>query len=108
MPDRDSQFGIVWLSDDGLAPVGCACEIVRGAVAYGRRAPEHHEPRHAALAVLRRQDELAYPAGEVELLDDDEDDPDSEARRARRTTRYAALVEQATDERPDARSAGAR
>jgi len=22
-----SEFGIVWLSDDGLRPIGCACEI---------------------------------------------------------------------------------
>ena len=21
------EFGIVWLSDDGLRPIGCACEI---------------------------------------------------------------------------------
>ena len=53
-----------------------------------------------ALAVLRRQDESAYPAGEIELLDDDEEAPDSEARQ-QATDAYAALVEQATDERPD-------
>jgi len=25
--DGESEFGIVWLSDDGLRPIGCACEI---------------------------------------------------------------------------------
>src|SRR5881392_1450360 len=23
----DQEFGIVWLSDDGLRPIGCACQI---------------------------------------------------------------------------------
>jgi len=26
---RDSEFGIVWLSDDGLRDIGCACRIDR-------------------------------------------------------------------------------
>ena len=25
--ERESEFGIVWLSDEGLRPIGCACEI---------------------------------------------------------------------------------
>jgi Lon protease-like protein len=25
--ERESEFGIVWLSDDGLRPIGCAVEI---------------------------------------------------------------------------------
>ena len=25
--EEESEFGIVWLADDGLRPVGCACEI---------------------------------------------------------------------------------
>lgn len=98
--DRDSQFGIVWLSDAELAPVGCACEIVRvlSRMDDGRLNIMSRGTR--ALAVLRRQDELAYPAGEVELLDDDDEEPDPGAR-AGAVEAYAALVEQATDERPD-------
>src|SRR5688572_2657162 len=98
--DRDSQFGIVWLSDAELAPVGCACEIVRvlSRMEDGRLNIMTRGTR--PLAVLRRQDELAYPAGEVELLDDVEEEPD-QAARAQALDAYAALVEQATDERPD-------
>jgi Lon protease-like protein len=51
--------------------------------------------------LLRRIDDMAYPAGEVEMLDDDgeapADDVGAEARE-----RYADLVEQVTDERPAA------
>ena len=97
---RDSQFGIVWLSDAELAPVGCACEIVQVLSRMDDGRLNIMSRGTQALAVLRRQDELAYPAGEIELLDDDEEDPDSEARQ-QATDAYAALVEQATDERPD-------
>ncbi len=65
----EREFGIVWLSDEELKPVGCACEIERGARAHGRRAPEH--PRCAArrpFRLLERQDDLPYPAGVVEFL----------------------------------------
>jgi Lon protease-like protein len=49
--------------------------------------------------LLRRIDDLPYPAGDVELLHDGEEaaaDGGDEARR-----RYAELVERVTDERPD-------
>ena len=50
---QESQFGIVWLSDEELKPVGCACEIERGARADGRRAHEHPRPRHAPVPAAR-------------------------------------------------------
>ena len=25
--DEESEFGIVWMAEDGLRPIGCACEI---------------------------------------------------------------------------------
>jgi len=98
--DRDSEFGIVWLSDAELAPVGCACEIVRvlSRMEDGRLNIMTRGTR--ALAVLRRLDELAYPAGEVELLDDADEEPDPDAHEEAMGA-YADLVEQATDERPD-------
>ena len=50
--------------------------------------------------LLRRIEDLPYPAGDVELLDDLEDG-DPEAAAAARA-RYADLVERVTDERPEA------
>src|SRR3712207_9364768 len=69
--EEPSEFGIVWLSEDGLRPVGCACEIAEvlermpdgrlNLVARGTRP----------FRIEARQDELPYPAGTVELLEED-------------------------------------
>src|SRR6187200_3155033 len=98
--EEEGEFGIVWIADDGLRPVGCACEIAEvlermpdgrlNLVARGTRA----------FRIERRQDELAYPAGVVEFLEDsaEEADPDLAAETQ---SAYADLVRQATDRDPD-------
>ena len=50
--------------------------------------------------LLRRVEDLAYPAGDIELLEDDGDATDSHAVAARSS--YAEVVEKVTDERPSA------
>jgi Lon protease-like protein len=99
--EEGSEFGIVWLSDDGLRPIGCACEIAEvlermpdgrlNLIARGTRA----------FRIEARQDELAYPAGTVEFLADRPEELDSEAAEAAHKA-YAELVEQATDRAPQA------
>jgi Lon protease-like protein len=97
----EKEFGIVWLSDDGLREVGCACSIERvlermedgrmNLLARGTRP----------FRVIERQGHLAYPAGVIEFLEDRPEsiDPDllSEAREA-----YAQLVQRVTDSEPEA------
>jgi Lon protease-like protein len=97
--EADSEFGIVWLSDDGLRPIGCACEIaeVLQRMEDGRMNILTRGTR--PFKIVERQEELAYPAGEVEFLDDKPEEPDPEALGAAREV-YAELVETATDERP--------
>jgi Lon protease-like protein len=97
----ETEFGIVWLSDDGLRETGCACAI--------ERVMERMEDGRMNLLtrgtrpfrVIERQAHLAYPAGVVEFLEDrvEEIDPDlaQDARDA-----YAELVRRATDDEPDA------
>jgi Lon protease-like protein len=94
--DRGSEFGIVWLSDDGLKPVGCACEIteVLERMDDGRLNLLTRGTR--AFRIVERQDDLPYPAGVVEFLADREEEPDEEVARAAREA-YAKLVEEATD-----------
>ena len=94
------EFGIVWMSDDGLREIGCSCVIDRvlermedgrvNLVARGTRP----------FRILERQGHLAYPAAIVEFLDDVEEvgDPDSAA--AARTA-YGELVTRATDRTPE-------
>jgi Lon protease-like protein len=108
------EFGIIWLSDEELQDVGCACEVERvlerlddgrlNILARGTRP----------FRLLERQDELPYPAGVVEFLDDElETEPDEHAvaldpappdvdgthedAAAQARELYRELVEQATD-----------
>src|SRR5215207_6259006 len=98
--EEECEFGIVWVADDGLRPVGCACEIAEvlerlpdgrlNLVARGTRA----------FRIEARQEELAYPAGIVEFLPDRLEEIDAAAADDAHAA-YAELVEQATDRTPD-------
>jgi Lon protease-like protein len=98
--EADGEFGIVWLSDDGLRPVGCACEIseVLERTEDGRMNILTRGTR--PFRIVARQEHLPFPAGEVEFLEDKDEEPDADAREEAHAA-YAALVEQATDQRPD-------
>jgi Lon protease-like protein len=99
--EQGTEFGIVWLSDDGLKDVGCSARITRVLEKFddGRMniLVEGAEP----FRLLRRIEDLPYPAGDVEPLVDDEpeDEASGSADAARR--RYSDLVNEVTDERPD-------
>ncbi len=94
--DGEREFGIVWLSEEELKPVGCACEIERvlERMDDGRLTILVRGTR--AFRLLRRQDGLPYPAGVVEFLSEPEEAPDGELARDAHAL-YADLVEQATD-----------
>lgn len=94
--ERDTEFGILWMSDDELKDVGCAVTIDRvlERMDDGRLNILCRGTRPFRL--VERQDDFAYPAGTVEFLADKDELPDDEtALRAR--TSYAELVQQATD-----------
>jgi Lon protease-like protein len=98
--EESSEFGIVWMAEDGLRPIGCACEIAEvverlddgriNLIARGTRA----------FRIESRQEELPYPAGTVEFLDDRNEETDAEAADAAHAA-YAELVNEATDREPD-------
>jgi Lon protease-like protein len=97
--EEEREFGILWLADDGLKEVGCSARIARVIERFddGRLniLVEGAEP----FRLLRKIEDLPYPAGDVELLGDaDEGDADA-ADRARE--RYADLLEEVTDSRPE-------
>ena len=97
--DEEGEFGILWLSDDGLKEVGCSARISRVLERFddGRLniLVEGGDP----FRLLRKIEDLPYPAGDVELLGDaDEGDPDAAARARQR---YADLLEEVTDSRPE-------
>lgn len=104
--EEESEFGIVWMADDGLRPVGCACEIAEvierledgriNLIARGTRP----------FRIESRQDELPYPAGTVEFLADRDEAPDDGAAEEAHAA-YAELVSEATDRTPDLEEIGA-
>ena len=61
--DSESEFGIVWMSDDGLRDIGCACEVeqVLEEMDDGRFNVLTRGTR--PFRVLERQGHLAYPGG---------------------------------------------
>jgi Lon protease-like protein len=98
--DERTEFGIVWLADDGLKEVGCTAQIAE----VLERAPDGRmnilvRGGHP-FRLLERQEDLVYPAGTVELLEDGPDDVEIEVGDEARE-RYADLLEEITDERPD-------
>jgi Lon protease-like protein len=94
--DSESEFGIVWLSDDELKPVGCACEIesVIDREEDGRFTILVRGTR--VFRLLERQDDLPYPAGVVEFVAEHDEALDEQAAREAHEL-YGELVEQATD-----------
>ncbi|MDQ3433391.1 MAG: LON peptidase substrate-binding domain-containing protein [Actinomycetota bacterium] len=99
--EDETEFGVLWLSDDGLREVGCAASIPRvleraddgrlNILAEGTRP----------FRLLRRVEDLAYPAGDVELLEDEPGHAPGSAAGAQARERYADLVDRATDSRPE-------
>ena len=98
--ERDSEFGIVWATDDGLHAVGCACEITRviERMEDGRLNVLTRGTRPFRIVV--EQDDMPYPAATVEFLEDKPEAVDEKAADAAHAA-YAALVVQATDNEPD-------
>jgi Lon protease-like protein len=98
----ERQFGIVWLSEQELKPVGCACEVeqVLERLEDGRLNILVRGMRPFRL--LERQDDLPYPAGVVEFLAETEEARDAQAARAAHDL-YSELVVQATDRELDAK-----
>jgi Lon protease-like protein len=98
--EEETEFGIVWVADDGLRSIGCACEVMEvlermpdgrvNLVARGTRP----------FRIETRQEELPYPAGVIEFLDDRDEQVDPEIREAAQAA-YSELVQQATDRTPE-------
>jgi Lon protease-like protein len=96
----ESEFGIVWLSEDGLREVGCAVKIeqVLERMEDGRMNLLTRGTR--PFRVVERQAHLAYPAGLIEFVEDRDERIDRDLEEAAHAT-YADLVKRATDNDPD-------
>jgi Lon protease-like protein len=102
---REQEFGVVWLADDGLREVGCACRIERllERTDDGRMNLLTRGTR--AFRVLERRGHLPYPAGLIEFLADRDEETDPALLASAREA-YADLVKRATDRDPPSQELG--
>ncbi|MGI8731662.1 MAG: LON peptidase substrate-binding domain-containing protein [Solirubrobacteraceae bacterium] len=98
--EHESEFGIVWATEDGLKSVGCACEVAKviertddGRINVLTRGTR-------PFRIVSEQDDLPYPAATVEFLQDISEVADEMAADVARDA-YADLVVQATENDPD-------
>jgi Lon protease-like protein len=97
--EEGREFGIVWLSDDGLKEIGCSARISRVLERFEDGRINVLVEGTSPFRLLRRIEDLPYPAGDVALLPDEQDAEPGAADAAR--SRYADLVAEITDERPE-------
>lgn len=93
------EFGIVWMADDGLHDVGCACRIDRVLEQFDDGRINLLAVGTRPLRIVERQRDLAYPAGVVEFLLDTPGAPEQALIDAAQDA-YAELVHTATDRTP--------
>src|SRR5919205_3815503 len=92
--ESGSEFGIVWLSDEGLRPIGCACEIseVLERMEDGRMNILTRGTR--PFRIVARQDDQPFPSATVEFLEDRDEEPSPRIAREAHEA-YADLIERA-------------
>jgi Lon protease-like protein len=98
--EAEAEFGIVWLAEDELKPIGCAMAIERVLERLDDGRLNILTRGTRPFRVLERREDGPYPAGTVEFLEDRPEDADEEARAAAHDA-YGALVLDATDNEPD-------
>jgi Lon protease-like protein len=91
----EGEFGIVWLSDEGLREIGCACRIDRVLERTDDGRMNILVVGTRPIRVLERQGHLPYPAGVVEFLRDRDEEPDRQLVEQARAI-YGELVQRAT------------
>jgi Lon protease-like protein len=97
--DGDGEFGILWLSDDGLKEIGCTASVTQLLEKMDDGRMNILVQGGRPFRLVRRIEELAYPAGDVEVLDDEPGDVDPQVGADARSA-YADLVARVTDDRP--------
>ena len=98
--ERETEFGIVWSTDEQVQRTGCAMTVTRVLERMDDGRLNILTRGTRPFRVIEEVHHLPYPAGTVEFLADDEDQADTEfASEAREA--YRALVAQATDNDPD-------
>ena len=97
--EEEREFGIIWLADDALKDVGCGARITRVLERFDDGRMNIVVEGTTPFRLERRIGELAYPAGDIELLEDEPGTDEAALERTRKS--YADLVEEVTETRPE-------
>jgi Lon protease-like protein len=98
--DEGSEFGVIWLSDDGLKEIGCTARVTEVLEQAEDGRMNILVEGDAPFRLVERREQHPYPAGMVELLDDRSEDVETSVGEEARET-FAELVERVTDRRPE-------
>jgi Lon protease-like protein len=99
--EQDEPFGIVLRDDEGARSIGCTARIDDVLERFDDGRMNIVVSGEAPFKVLDRFESSEYPAGEVELIPDEEVPPIDEASASAAREAFAELAERATGERPD-------
>jgi len=98
--EAQTEFGVAWMSDDGLKDVGCCASVVDVLETMEDGSMNILVRGTTPFRLIERSEQHLYPAGTIDPLDDrDEQVADEVIGEARGN--YADLLEKATDQRPE-------
>jgi Lon protease-like protein len=100
--DQGQPFGIVLRDDEGARSIGCTARVDDVLERFDDGRMNVVVSGEAPFKVLDRFESTDYPAGEVELIPEEEVPPIDEASASAAREAFAELAERATGERPDA------
>ena len=100
--EQDEPFGIVLRDDEGARSIGCTARIDDVLERFDDGRMNIVVSGEAPFKVLDRFESSEYPAGEIELIPDQEVPAIDEASASAAREAFAELAERATGERPDA------
>jgi Lon protease-like protein len=99
--DEGEPFGIVLRDDDGARSVGCTARVEEVLERFDDGRMNVVVSGQEPFKVLDRFEAPEYPAGEVELIDEDDGPPIDEDSASAARDAFAELAERATGERPE-------
>src|SRR5689334_15896517 len=73
LDEEDGEFGIVWLSDSGLCDVGCTARVTQVLDRFDDGRMNILVAGARPFRLARRIEDLPYPAGDIDLLDSEDD-----------------------------------
>jgi Lon protease-like protein len=100
--DEGEPFGIVLRDDDGARAIGCTAEVAEVLERFEDGRMNIVVSGGDPFRVLDRFEAPDYPAGEVELIAEEDIPPVDEDSAAAAREAFAELAERATGERPEA------